>query len=79
MVHVVKILPKYFKAVESGNKKFELRRDDRCYIVGDELYMEEWTPEEGYTGKGIVKKITYVLRGCPEYGLMRGYCIIGWR
>ena len=78
MQHDVKILPEYFKDVKSGKKHFELRRDDRNYNVGDDLHMEEWTPEGSYTGEDIVKEITYVLRNCPEYGLMNGYCIVGW-
>lgn len=79
MTHDVKELPEYFQMVKSGNKKFELRRDDRNYSVGDEIHLEEWTPEGGYTGRDIVKDITYVLKNCPEYGLMKGYCIVGWR
>lgn len=78
MQHDVKILPEYFKDVKSGKKQFELRQDDRGYNVGDDLHMEEWTPEGGYTGEDIVKEITYVLRNCPEYGLKDGYCIVGW-
>lgn len=79
MQHDVKCLPEYFGAVKSGDKKFELRYDDRHYSAGDTIHLEEWTPEGGYTGEDIVKEIAYILRNCPEYGLMRGYCIVGWR
>ena len=30
-----------------------------------------------YTGYVIKAKVTYVLRNCPEYGLMDGYCVFG--
>lgn len=79
MQHDLKILPKYFEAVKTGKKKFELRKNDRDYKVGDEIHLEEWEPAGGYTGRDIVKEITYVLKNCEEFGLKNGYCIIGWR
>lgn len=79
MQHDLKILPQYFEAVKTGKKKFELRRNDRDYKVGDEIHLEEWEPIGKYTGRDIVKEITYVLKNCEEFGLKNGYCIIGWR
>lgn len=74
MIHSVKILPKYYRHLEYS-KKFELRKDDRDYQVGDILELREF--ENGcYTGRTSRFKITYVLRNCPEYGLMDGYCIL---
>ena len=77
MLHNLKILPQYFDAVVSNVKHFELRKDDRDYQGGDFLVLREWENEE-YTGRETGFKIEYILRGCPEYGLMDGYCIIGW-
>ena len=76
--HELKILPEYFKEVANHNKRFELRRDDRDYKVGDYVMLNEF--ENGsYTGrKAGVFRIAYILRNCPEYGLMDGYCIFGW-
>ena len=34
MKHEIKNLPEYFEAVACGAKKFELRKNDRCYEVG---------------------------------------------
>lgn len=79
MQHDLKILPKYFEAVKTGKKKFELRKNDRDYKVGDEIHLEEWEPAGGYTGRDIVKEITYVLKDCERFGLKDGYCIIGWQ
>lgn len=73
-----KILAQYFKEVCAGNKKFELRKDEDDIQVGDELILEEWNPETGYTGMTTQRIATYVLRNVPEYGLMDGYCIIGF-
>lgn len=76
--HELKILPEYFNEVISHNKQFELRKDDRDYKVGDYILLKEYENGE-YTGResGCLK-ITYILRNCPEYGLMDGYCILGW-
>lgn len=72
-----KILPTYFKAVSEGRKNFELRKDEDNVQVGDDLLLCEWDGEN-YTGKVTIRKVKYVLRNVPEYGLKEGYCIIGW-
>ncbi len=78
MDHELKILPEYYEKVNLWEKSFELRKDDRDYKVGDTLTLKEW--EKGkFTDKGPLKrKIKYILRDCPEYGLMEGYCILGF-
>ena len=77
VTHEIKILPAYFNAVKCGAKRFELRKNDRGYESGDTVVMREWDGSE-YTGEKIIITITYVLKDCPEYGLMNGYCILGW-
>ena len=71
-----KILPEYFNAVQEYRKNFELRKDEDNIQVGDELILQEWNGE--YTGNYTWRKVTYILRNVPEYGLKDGYCIIGW-
>ena len=71
-----KIRPQYFKAVRARKKNFELRKDEDDIQVGDLLVLEEW--DGYYTGEGVFRYVKYVLRDCPEIGLMPGYCIIGW-
>lgn len=73
-----KILPEYFDEVFYGNKKFELRKDEDDIQPGDTLQLWEWDGFK-YTGGACTVKVSYVLRNKPEYGLQRGYCIIGWR
>lgn len=78
--HEIKILPQYFELVvapRGGVKRFELRKDDRGYQAGDSVTLREWDGKE-YTGNEITVGIKYILRDCPEYGLMEGYCIFGW-
>lgn len=77
-IHELKILPKYFNEVESRNKCFELRKDDRDYKVGDLILLKEFDNGK-YTGREVgLFLITYILRDCPEYGLMDGFCILGF-
>lgn len=76
--HELKILPEYFNEIMSLNKQFELRKDDRDYKVGDFIILKEYV-DGAYTGRESgCFKISYILRNCPEYGLMEGYCILGW-
>lgn len=72
-----KILPEYFFAVLERRKNFEIRKDEDDIQVGDLLCLEEW---DGlcYTGEAAYRTVKYVLRDCPEYGLVPGYCVIGW-
>lgn len=73
-----KILPEYFRSVVNGTKKFEIREDEDNLQICDVLILREWDGEK-YTGKAIEKNIDYVLRDVPEYGLMPGYVILGWK
>ena len=76
-IHYIKSNTKFFQAVKFHKKNFELRKNDRNYQVGDTLCMEEF--EKGvYTGDGTIRIVKYVLKDCPEYGLVDGYCILGF-
>lgn len=63
--HYIKILPEYFKAIESGEKTFEVRFNDRNYQVHDILHLQEWTDGE-YTGRKIEVEVTWLLDN-PDY------------
>lgn len=75
MTHELKLLTAYFQDVWDNKKRFELRKDDRGYKVGDLLALREFDGEK-YTGAAIVVRVTHILRNCPEYGLADGYCIM---
>lgn len=70
-----KILPEYYEAVITGKKKFELRKDEDDIQQGDYILLREFDGEK-YTGREQLCDVPYVLRHCPEYGLMDGYCIL---
>lgn len=75
-LHSLKILPEYFEAVVTGEKTFEVRKDDRGYRVGDTLMLNEINPSSGmYTGRNVKVKVTYILRG-GHYGIEQEYIIM---
>lgn len=75
--HCIKIQPQFFEAVMRGDKRFELRKNDRDYRVGEAFKLQEYAEGE-FTGRCFREVIKYVLKDCPEYGLKDGYCIFGW-
>lgn len=58
-IHTLKILPKYFEAVLSGQKNFEIRRNDRHYQSGDQVCLQEYTGDT-FTGRSLSFQIGYV-------------------
>ncbi|HAP4176890.1 TPA: DUF3850 domain-containing protein [Enterococcus faecalis] len=68
----MKILPEYFTAVASGIKRFEIRKNDRGYNVGDILRLNEY--ENGkYTGNVHVVEITYI----TDYAQQDNFVVLG--
>lgn len=81
VVHEVKCWPNYFDAIESGEKPFDVRRDDRGYQKGDTLFLRRYDPaklieSDKYTGSEMNKEITYVLTG-GQFGIEPGYVVLG--
>ncbi len=74
--HELKILPQYFWEVWNSLKNFELRKDDRDYKVGDNLRLLEFN-NGNYTGRECNREIIYILRDCEQYGLKKGFVILG--
>ena len=72
-----KILPCYFEDVKTRKKNFEIKRDEDDVQPGDNLILCEYT-QEHYTGREVSRKVKYVLRNVPQFGLQDGYCIIGF-
>lgn len=77
-VHELKIVPEYFRAVKEGKKKFEIRKNDRNFKVGEYIDLREYSGDKGYTGNRLCLKIVYMIESdlFPQ-GLKDGYCVLG--
>lgn len=72
--HRLKTVPAAFWAVCNGSKKHELRKNDRCFKVGDELLLEEWDADN-YTGNQVLVRVTYITPG-GRFGLPEDLCVM---
>jgi len=85
-VHELKYWPVFYNEVLARRKTAEYRKDDRGFMPGDFLLLQEYEPEERteqplkiaghYTGRMSLVKITHVLDNQPELGLPPGYCVL---
>lgn len=67
MIHELKTAPEYFEAVISGEKSFEVRKNDRPFQKGDLLALNEYDrTEEKYSGRSCLVYIDYILND-PVY------------
>ena len=71
-----KIWPEFFRYVWSGEKTFELRKDDRGFRAGDTLRLREWFENSGYSGREVMAEASYIESGL---GLKDGWVIIAIR
>ncbi|GEM_PF-2624532 len=75
MIHELKVWPEFFEDLVSGAKPFEVRKNDRPYAVGDYLALNEYMVGLGYTGRCVLKKVTYKME--DERFCLPGYVILG--
>lgn len=75
-VHKLKTWSKPFFAVTRGLKKFEVRKNDRDFKVGDVLVLKEYNPmAKEYTGETYSCTVIYILKG-GQFGIEEGYVIM---
>jgi len=84
--HKLKTWPRYWDAIDSGEKTFEVRLNDRAFQTGDILLLEQYNPEtrryvtEGFAIdakiKTIRKRVTFLLQG-GQFGIEPGHCVLG--
>lgn len=74
--HKLKILPEFYKAVYDGSKRFECRKADRDFKVGDRLIMEEAPEPLCGTGRKVMATVTFVLPG-GQFGIDPEWCVLG--
>ncbi len=91
----LKTWPEYFQDQWTGMKRFELRKNDRDFRVGQFVLLREYRPDYTsidtgsgysesvstgtYTGRAIAIEITYLMEANCEFGLDFGWVIFGYR
>lgn len=74
--HFIKAWPPFFRAVQRGDKRFEVRKDDRAYQAGDTLVIQEFDQATSqYSGASVQVTVTFVLRG-GEFGVEKGFVVM---
>lgn len=84
--HILKTWGRYWDVVASGEKTFEVRRDDRGFQKGDVLVLrrcDDAPPHyesEGDAGRfstrDLRKRVTWILTG-GQFGIEPGYVVMG--
>lgn len=82
--HLLKCWPNAFEAISAGSKRFEWRRDDRGFEVGDVLVLKRWDPARHNgsfvdycddTERNTLRvRVTYILRGI--FGVPQDFCVM---
>lgn len=82
MIHQLKCEAKYFEEICSGQKTFEVRKNDRNFHVGDYLALNELISqpcdgedEKKETGRSTLVHVHYLIDD-PRY-VKEGYVIMG--
>ena len=91
-IHELKTWPAYWQAVESGEKTFEVRRDDRGFQKGDILVLQLYDPEKraymrdpkdprllsnlGANAAEIEREVSWILTG-GQMGVEPGFVVMG--
>ena len=73
MHHNLKIEPAYYEAVESDDKTFEIRFNDRGFQKGDTVTLTKYSPGHYFGGQLIDVVITYV----TTYQQRDGWVVFG--
>lgn len=64
--HKLKTIQPYFEECWRQSKTFEVRKNDRDFQRGDEIYLQEYDPRDNtYSGREIKGTILYVLYEYP--------------
>jgi ASC-1-like (ASCH) protein len=75
VTHGLKIHPEYYKAVVTGKKTFEIRKNDRDYHVGDKLFLNEFDPiKQEFSGRRTRVIVTYL----TDYAQVDNYVVMGF-
>lgn len=76
MIHELKLSTEYYEKVFKRIKNFEVRKNDRGFLVGDGLLLKEYDcVSEKYTGRMMIRNIAFILEG-GKFGIEQGYVVM---
>ncbi len=73
MTHRLKTADKFYEAVRTGKKKFEIRKNDRDFQVGDLVVLEEIDKQGRFTRRSLSRRICYM----TSFHQQAGYVVMG--
>lgn len=75
MIHSLKTDSKYFQQIKAKTKKFEMRKNDRGFQIGDTLILDEWR-DDSYTSEQIICRVIGILNDWECKAIQDGFCIM---
>lgn len=76
MIHTLKTWPKYLDLIGTGEKTFEVRRNDRNFQIGDILHLVEFEIGKHIESpRQIIAKVSYIMPG-GRFGLDKDFCVM---
>jgi len=75
--HELKLEQTYFSRVASGQKTFEIRKNDRDFQVGDILILREFNSAEGWPDHGSYAVLRAKVVYLTDYMQQPGYVVMG--
>jgi len=76
-VHRLKTAERWFALQAAGVKRFEIRRNDRGFWPGDLILLEEIDEAGKFTGRHLLRRVTFMLDAADVEGLAVGFVILG--
>ena len=75
--HELKCRPEFFARIASGQKTFEIRKNDRDFQVGDILILKEHDPEKGWPDHGSYATQRVTVTYMTAFEQQPGYVVLG--
>ena len=75
MIHQLKVKKQFFGKLVEKKKKFEIRKNDRNFSVGDFVGLNEVDENGVETGTWMLQRIVYIMND-EEY-CKEGYVVLG--
>lgn len=75
--HEIKCRPEYFARLVSGQKRFEIRLNDRDYQVGDTLIIREHDEKKGWPDHGSYGTAVFPIIYMTSFMQQENYVVLG--